>query len=336
MSRALAASRMLACAGALAFATASAGALAFTTACAPSAPPRALHELERLAFVAPGEAPLTSFGLGDPRGRVERPLLVDLYETTWADWSHYDARACRARRIELRLPTQLSEGGDQPASLSLLDARALCAQRGMRLPSAAEWIYCAIGPAALRYPWGAAPQRSLANTLELGLGRALAVGSFEGGRSPFGCYDMLGNAWEWVEGWVPGIDLAPVAPLVAPAPGEPASEHSFASALGGSWLFRTREIHAAARVAGALRPTVFALSHDPRSIAGDLGARAVADAREYLRARAPAWGSGAEVEQRVRAVGQRFGSSASPYLEQWSAEPEAPRALRWLAEGARR
>jgi hypothetical protein len=326
--RALAASRALACAAALACAS----------ACAPNAPPRALHELERLAFVAPGEAPLPSFGTGDPRGRVERPLLVDLFETTWADWAHYDARAFRARRIELRLPPQVSEGGDLPASLSLVEARALCAQRGMRVPSAAEWIYCAVGPAALRFPWGAAPQRSLANTLELGLGRALAVGSFEGGRSPFGCYDMLGNAWEWVEGWVPGIDLAPVAPVASDAAGEAgeaANELSFSSALGGSWLFRTREIHAAPRVAGAIRPTVYALSYDPRSIAGDLGVRAVADAREYLRARASAWGRGEDVERRVRAVGQRFGSSALPYLEAWSAEPDAPRALRWLAEGAR-
>jgi len=327
VSRALAASRALACAGALAFAA------AFVNACAPSAPPRALLELERMAFVAPGEAPLASFGRGDPRGRVERPLLIDLFETTWSDWAEYDARACRARRIELRLEPQLSESGDLPASLNLLEARALCAQRGMRLPSAAEWIYCAIGPAALRYPWGTAPQRSLANTLELGLGRPLAVGSFEGGRSPFGCYDMLGNAWEWVEGWVPGIDLAPIAPH---EPGPSTGEPSSASALGGSWLFRTREIHAAPRVAGAIRPTVFALSHDARSVAGDRGARAVADAREYLIAHAPTWGTGEDVERRVRAVGQRFGGSALPYLEAWSTEPGAPRALRWLAEGARR
>jgi formylglycine-generating enzyme required for sulfatase activity len=68
----------------------------------------------------------------------------------------------------------------------------------MRIPSAKEWIHVAVGRKRMRYPWGAKAGR-FANTIDISVNRPVPVGTFENGRVDlFGCYDMLGNVWEWV------------------------------------------------------------------------------------------------------------------------------------------
>ncbi|MDA0948447.1 MAG: hypothetical protein O2799_07990, partial [Planctomycetota bacterium] len=74
---------------------------------------------------------------------------------------------------------------------------------------------------------------------------------------------------------------------------------------------------------------------DPRHRAVDLGLRCVADASAYLSARAAAWSQPRNAE-RVRAVGEAWGSPALALLTRLAAEPGAPAALGWLREGASR
>src|SRR6185295_18284062 len=83
--------------------------------------------------------------------------------------------------------------------MTLPEARAFADSRGMRLLTAREWIRIACGTRALPYPWGGTEASSVANTLNLGVGRPLPVGTFEQGRTPLSTYDMAGNVWEWVE-----------------------------------------------------------------------------------------------------------------------------------------
>jgi formylglycine-generating enzyme required for sulfatase activity len=91
-----------------------------------------------------------------------------------------------------------SKKGDHPVVyVSLEDARAYADWNGKTLPTEEQWQYAAQGPLAYMYPWG--------NTMEAGhcnggeTGTTTSVTEFPRGRSPFGCYDMCGNVWEWTE-----------------------------------------------------------------------------------------------------------------------------------------
>jgi formylglycine-generating enzyme required for sulfatase activity len=47
------------------------------------------------------------------------------------------------------------------------------------------------------YPWGDEFDKARCNTKESGINSTSAVDRFPKGRSPYGCYDMAGNVWEW-------------------------------------------------------------------------------------------------------------------------------------------
>ncbi|HEC04425.1 MAG TPA: hypothetical protein ENI81_12900, partial [Phycisphaerales bacterium] len=81
--------------------------------------------------------------------------------------------------------------------VDLDDARAYARWAGKRLPTEEQWQYAAAGPDGLPYPWGHEMQPDCCNAGESG--GTTPVKAFPGGRSPFGCYDMCGNTWEWTE-----------------------------------------------------------------------------------------------------------------------------------------
>jgi formylglycine-generating enzyme required for sulfatase activity len=214
-----------------------------------------------------------------------------------------------------------------PAFMSQLEARTLAERRRMRLLRAREWVHVAVGPRAHRFPWGPNFQSSIANTLELGLERPAPVGTFENGRSlPFGCYDMLGNAWEWVSDRVPGYEDAP-EDLGTPAPGR-------VSALGGSFLTAWRPIYGPGSRVDRADPVFFAVTLDPAHKAPDLGLRCAIEARAWLPAAARGWSGGAAARERLLAVGRRWGRAALPLLEELARETGLA-GLEVLAEGAR-
>jgi formylglycine-generating enzyme required for sulfatase activity len=90
-------------------------------------------------------------------------------------------------------------------ALSWNQAVEVLAKVNKRLPSALEWEKAARGTDGRIYPWGSESNfqgRAHVGTPRenpsCGWGHLVEVTALEGGASPFGLLNTLGNAWEWV------------------------------------------------------------------------------------------------------------------------------------------
>lgn len=78
--------------------------------------------------------------------------------------------------------------------VSLEDARHYAKWYGLRLPNDAEWQFAACGTQKYKWPWGNDFNEELCNANV----QTTPVNQYPGGASLWGCFDMTGNAWEWI------------------------------------------------------------------------------------------------------------------------------------------
>jgi formylglycine-generating enzyme required for sulfatase activity len=155
-----------------------------------------------------------------PMRRIFVPsYYIDTYEVTNREFRKFDPKH-----------TFPAGQDDLPATHILYDqAEAYAKWAGKRLPTENEWEKAARGQDGRRYPWGNtwAPDHVAQRVKKPGSGTAVPptevkeapltgkvcrvgpsrmrpVGSVPAGVSPYGCYDMAGNAWEWVQGFYNG------------------------------------------------------------------------------------------------------------------------------------
>jgi iron(II)-dependent oxidoreductase len=129
---------------------------------------------------------------------------IGLYPVTNADYAEFlrqNRDYSPPRGWRSRLPP---EPLDHPVvRVTWYDALAYCrwlseaTGRNYRLPSEAEWERAACGEQGQPYPWGAAWVDDCCNNLTTGLGKTTPVTAYPQGVSPMGCFDMVGNVWEW-------------------------------------------------------------------------------------------------------------------------------------------
>jgi formylglycine-generating enzyme required for sulfatase activity len=125
-------------------------------------------------------------------------FYIDIHEVTNAQYKLYiDSMKVEAPHRWVNNNYGIGEDGLPVVSISWSEAAGYARFVGKRLPTEAEWEKAARGTNPRRFPWGNQFDVDMANNGN----RLMPIMSFPKGVSPFGCFDMAGNAAEWVDAW---------------------------------------------------------------------------------------------------------------------------------------
>ena len=173
-----------------------------------------LKDKSRMVLVPAGE-----FTMGSKSNKDERPVhkvytdsyYVDKHEITVSQFSQF----CKGTGHAMWTQPVWNKHNHPVVYVTYKDAVAYCKWAGKRLPTEAEWEKAARGTGRRSYPWGnTSVTGQKANFCDINCEKkwkesfsddtyshTSPVGSYENGKSPFGCYDMAGNVSEWCSDW---------------------------------------------------------------------------------------------------------------------------------------
>ena len=136
-----------------------------------------------------------------------KAFWIDKYEVTNLQYKQFIDATKRRSPSHFRNRTYPDGKVDHPVVfVTWFDAHDYCQWAGKRLPTDIEWEKAARGTDDRDYPWGDTFDVNKVNSpvrwesLDI-QGDTTPAGSFEGGKSPYGLYDMAGNVWEWTDSW---------------------------------------------------------------------------------------------------------------------------------------
>jgi formylglycine-generating enzyme required for sulfatase activity len=164
-----------------------------------AAKPDATNPPAGMAYVPGGEFMMGSDN-GDEYSRPAhktsvKPFFIDLTEVTNEEYKKFVDASGRKPPPDWKDGTFPEGRAKFPVTgVDWNDADAYARWAGKRLPTEAEWEFAARGNDGRIYPWGNDWTASLANA---GGGSKGLREVGQGGKSPFGLFDMSGTAWEW-------------------------------------------------------------------------------------------------------------------------------------------
>jgi formylglycine-generating enzyme required for sulfatase activity len=132
-----------------------------------------------------------------PHGVLLDAFYIDIREVTSARYEKFRESTSEKRRVPR--PARAAKDAQEPVlGVTWAEAHAFAVWAGKDLPTEAQWEKAARGTEAFRYPWGNGPYVWHRQRLP---GQIDPVGVFRSDVSPYGVFDMAGNAREWCTDW---------------------------------------------------------------------------------------------------------------------------------------
>ncbi|MGR3179234.1 MAG: SUMF1/EgtB/PvdO family nonheme iron enzyme [Candidatus Anammoxibacter sp.] len=175
-------------------------------------------DFDKMVEVSDGEF---LYGKEKRKETIEKPFQIDIYPVTNNQYKRFiDAGGYSNEKILLEhwsdegrnwfaennitLPRfwdneKLNRPNCPVIGVSFYEAEAFAKWSGKRLPTEEEWEKAARGTNGRVFPWGDEFDKEKCNTGESDCGKSTDVTLYPDGISYYGCYDMAGNVWEWID-----------------------------------------------------------------------------------------------------------------------------------------